>query len=98
VTPLERGARADVYRDLLSQVSALRSSMREVEAKTLPRVGAIRPENAESARSLSHHPALRRSDVRSLQEKLASVGPPRSGGPRPASSRPSTGCWESSRT
>ncbi|MGA2664214.1 MAG: pyruvate kinase [Nitrososphaerales archaeon] len=74
MTQLEPGSRADLYRELLAQVSALRSSMLEVEAKTLPRVGAIRPENAESATNLAHYLALRRSDVRALQEKLASVG------------------------
>lgn len=48
--------------------------MLRLESETLPRVGEIKPRNLESARNLAHYMALRRYDLRSLQEKLASVG------------------------
>lgn len=66
--------REPLYRDLLAQVSALRASMLKLESETLPRVGEVKPGNLESARNLSHYMALRRADLRNLQERLASVG------------------------
>ena len=74
LTGLDGPARDSIYRDLLLQVTALRNSMLELEKETLPRVGAIQEENVESARNLAHYLALRRGDVRPLQEKLAAVG------------------------
>jgi pyruvate kinase len=59
---------------LIDELWALRSAMVAFEAGVMPRPGAIAPHFAASARNLAHYLALRRTDIRSLQERLAWIG------------------------
>ena len=59
---------------LIDELWALRSAMVAFEAGVMPRLGAIAPHFAASARNLAHYLALRRTDIRPLQERLAWIG------------------------
>ena len=64
----------DAVESLIGQLSALRAGMVAFEAGLTPRLRSIEPSFAPSARNLAHYLALRRTDIRPLQERLAWVG------------------------
>jgi pyruvate kinase len=64
----------DAVESLIAQLSALRAGMVAFEAGLTPRLRSIEPSFAPSARNLAHYLALRRTDIRPLQERLAWVG------------------------
>ena len=64
----------DAVESLIAELTALRSEMTAFEAGLVPRLGDVEPTFQGSARNLAHYLALRRTDIRSLQERLAWVG------------------------
>jgi pyruvate kinase len=64
----------DAVESLIAQLSALRAAMVAFEAGFTPRLRGLEPPFAPSARNLAHYLALRRTDLRPLQEQLAWVG------------------------
>jgi pyruvate kinase len=61
-------------RGLIDVLVHLRDAMRAQEALLAPQLGAVDPANLDSARNLAHYLALRRVDLRELQEALAHIG------------------------
>ena len=61
-------------RDLIHQLDLLRAEMLNLEAKGLTDEADVHPEHRASARNLLHYLALRRHDIRELQEQLAALG------------------------
>ena len=59
---------------LIAELWTLRESMLEHEARLEPWLRDIAPAHAASAANLAHYLALRRFDLRRLQERLAWVG------------------------
>ncbi len=59
---------------LIHQLELLRSEMLNLEAESLPDESDIHSEHRASARNLLHYLALRRHDIRELQDQLASLG------------------------
>ncbi len=59
---------------LIGELWDLRAGMVAYEAAVVPRLGAIAPHFAASGRNLAHYLALRRTDIRPLQESLARIG------------------------
>ena len=59
---------------LIRRLTAIRTTMRQLESTLV--VGSIRidPKQAESARNLMHYVALRQQDLRALQDELACCG------------------------
>ena len=70
----EQGWDREAIESLIGQLSALRSGMMAFEAGLGPRLRHVDPSVAASARNLAHYLALRRTDIRALQERLAWVG------------------------
>jgi pyruvate kinase len=64
----------EAVESLIAQLSALRAGMVAFEAGLTPRLRGVEPPFAASARNLAHYLALRRTDIRPLQERLAWVG------------------------
>lgn len=64
----------DAVESLIAQLSALRAGMVAFEAGFTSRLHGVEPAFAASARNLAHYLALRRTDLRPLQERLAWVG------------------------
>jgi pyruvate kinase len=64
----------DAVESLIAQLSALRAGMVAFEAGLTPRLHGLEPSFAASARNLAHYLALRRTDIRPLQERLAWLG------------------------
>jgi pyruvate kinase len=60
--------------DLIHQLDLLRSEMLKLEAESLPDESDVHPEHRASARNLLHYLALRRHDIRELQDQLAARG------------------------
>lgn len=65
---------AEVCRELIGELEALRKNMLDHEASQSARLEAVSAEYRASARNLLHYLVLRREDRRLLQEKLAWVG------------------------
>jgi pyruvate kinase len=61
-------------RSLATQVAGLATSVREAEDQAAEALRAIEPQHLPSARNLVHYLALRRHDLRELQDRLAAVG------------------------
>jgi pyruvate kinase len=59
---------------LASDLTALRASMVEFEAKHAEALAAVTAENRASARNFLHYLALRQHDLRPLQARLAALG------------------------
>ena len=59
---------------LIAELWTLRESMLEHEARLQPWLRVIAPRHAASASNLAHYLALRRFDLRRLQERLAWIG------------------------
>lgn len=59
---------------LIDELSALRQAMLQAEQQLAPWIAAVHPAHADSARNLAHYLALRRVDLRGLQERLAWIG------------------------
>ena len=59
---------------LIDELTALRAAMVREEAALEARMGAICDLHREGARNLAHYIALRRNDIRDLQEKLTANG------------------------
>ena len=60
-------------RSLAGAVAAVADWLRTAEART-PELAGVAPEHLPSARNLIHYLALRRHDIRGLQDRLARVG------------------------
>jgi pyruvate kinase len=59
---------------LIDELQALREAMQARAAELAPQLDALAPEQAASAANLAHYLALRRHDLRSLQDRLAALG------------------------
>jgi pyruvate kinase len=59
---------------LIDELWKLRRSMLEHEARLAPWLRGVDPRHADSAANLAHYLALRRFDMRRLQERLAGIG------------------------
>jgi len=59
---------------LIQQLKDLRSEMLNLEAANLADMAQVHPENHFSVRNLLHYLALRKHDIRQLQEQLAGLG------------------------
>jgi pyruvate kinase len=70
----EQGWNREAIESLIGQLSSLRSGMVAYEAGLAPRLHRVDPTVAASARNLAHYLALRRTDLRAIQERLAWVG------------------------
>jgi pyruvate kinase len=64
----------DSVEQLIDQLSAIRSDMLELEGQSTGLLGGLSSTSRESARNLFHYLALRRHDIRNLQDQLASLG------------------------
>jgi pyruvate kinase len=64
----------ETVESLIGQLSALRSGMVAFAAGLTPQLRGIEPTFVASACNLAHYLALRRTDIRPLQERLAWVG------------------------
>jgi pyruvate kinase len=69
-----RNGDASRLHDLIQQLDLLRSEMLILEAESLPGESDVHPAHRPSARNLLHYLALRRHDIRELQEQLAAMG------------------------
>ena len=69
-----RSADTSQINDLIRQLDLLRSEMLNLEADGLPGEAEVHPGHRASARNLLHYLALRRHDIRDLQEQLAAMG------------------------
>jgi len=65
---------ASVCIALIDQLSAIRSAMLDRESSLTASLQGVDPGYAASARNFAHYLALRRFDLRSLQDKLALIG------------------------
>jgi pyruvate kinase len=65
---------AQRLRSLIDPLAALHASLRKLELESAAGLRAVDPAHAASARNLVHYLAFRRSDLRELQHRLASVG------------------------
>ena len=63
-----------LLKDLIRQLELLRLEMLSLEAEGLPDKSKVHAEHGASARNLLHYLALRRHDIRELQEQLAELG------------------------
>ena len=63
-----------VCKSLIEQLWLLRQSMLDYESTLAPWLDGVDPSYRESARNLAHYLALRQSDRRLLQERLAQIG------------------------
>ena len=59
---------------LIGELWALREAIFAAEVAFTPRIAAIHPKYRASARNLVHYLALRRHDIRTLQDRLARLG------------------------
>jgi pyruvate kinase len=60
--------------DLIADLSSIRRDMMGLEARLKPQLAKLDASHQASARNLVHYLALRRRDVRDLQERLARAG------------------------
>jgi pyruvate kinase len=70
-TAVSKQAKLD---DLIKRLSEIRLALAESESAFATRVDRIDPTYLKSARNLAHYIALRRRDIRPLQEELAELG------------------------
>jgi pyruvate kinase len=61
-------------KELRHSLESLRLEMLSLEKDSLQGIAQVHPSNQSSARNLLHYLALRRHDIRKLQEQLASLG------------------------
>ncbi|EGJ11799.1 pyruvate kinase [Rubrivivax benzoatilyticus] len=59
---------------LIAELQVLRESMLEHEARLAPQLAAVDPAYRASAANLAHYLALRRYDLRRVQQRLAAIG------------------------
>lgn len=59
---------------LIHELSAIRQRMLDLEALGLQKTGNIHPTYMQSARNLFHYLALRRQEMRPIQERLSALG------------------------
>ncbi|MGA3293721.1 MAG: pyruvate kinase [Candidatus Acidiferrales bacterium] len=60
--------------ELIQQLNLLRSEMLSLEASGLVEAAGVHPQHRASATNLIHYLALRRHDIRQLQDQLAALG------------------------
>jgi pyruvate kinase len=65
---------ASQLKDIHRRLELLRSEMLKLEADSLPGEADVHPDHRASARNLLHYLALRRHDIRDLQEQLGAMG------------------------
>jgi pyruvate kinase len=63
-----------LIQDLLDELETLHAEMVDLETANLAGGLGVRPEHEQSARNLLHYVALRRHDIRRLQQQLAALG------------------------
>ena len=73
-TSTEGGRNPTVLKALASELQALREDLIAREADVAQLLERVHPDNLPSARNLVHYVALRRNDIRDLQQRLSSVG------------------------
>ncbi len=66
---------ADAIEEVLTELLAIRKDMLESTVLAAPMIQEVHPRFLESARNLLHYLALRRRDLRHLQQRLAVIGP-----------------------
>jgi len=86
----------DPLRKLIDSLESIRSEMVDLESVLSERGRDIHPSQLPSAANLMHYVALRRHDVRQIQEQLAISASPRWAGRSRTSSAQSTPCSGSS--
>jgi pyruvate kinase len=59
---------------IIKKLEALRSEMLETETSVLEKLRGLNANRRESAKNLLHYLALRRHDIRQLQDELSSIG------------------------
>src|SRR5688500_13867175 len=64
----------DPVRSLLGALEELRAGCVQAEQEFRAALGRVRPSHRASARNLVHYVALRRVDLRDIQESLARLG------------------------
>lgn len=74
ITGVAEAWNREAVESLIGQLSALRAEMVAFEAGLAPQMRGVEPTFAASARNLAHYLALRRTDIRPLQEQLAWMG------------------------
>src|SRR5215471_12699293 len=72
--PLSTRQKHNQTHELIDELKELHSEMLGLVNANLPALKEIHAENRISATNLLHYLALRRHDVRSLQERLAALG------------------------
>ena len=70
---MQNGKRVQLL-ELIDQLSLLRSEMLALESASLGKATGLHHVHQKSAKNLSHYLALRRHDIRHLQDELASLG------------------------
>lgn len=60
--------------NLIHELSVIRQKMLDLETLGLHKAGEIHPTYVQSARNLFHYLALRRHELRALQERLSALG------------------------
>lgn len=73
-TPIPKGWPPDPLRKLIDSLESIRSEMAGLEWVLSERGRDIHPSQLPSAKNLMHYVALRRHDVRQIQERLAVLG------------------------
>src|SRR5689334_17220918 len=68
------GWKSDQSDQLIEELSGLRAEMLKLEAGAAERLLSINAAHRDSATNLIHYLALRRRDIRRLQEALATLG------------------------
>src|SRR6266571_4333961 len=63
-----------VLKGLASELQAIRQDLIARAADVAQLLEAVHPDNLPSARNLVHYVALRRNDIRDLQQRLSSIG------------------------
>lgn len=62
------------FKEILKELKGIRAEMVAYSVTESERLGEVHPQFRESARNLLHYLALRRRDLRPLQQRLASLG------------------------
>ena len=68
--PIDR----EKLRELTAELAQIHLEMTALEARALPEDNVLQTTNRQSARNLVHYMALRRHDIRQLQEELTALG------------------------
>src|SRR6266568_4577861 len=70
----ERASTPAALKGLPSELQSMREDLLARETEVAQLLEAVHPDNLPSARNLVHYVALRRNDIRDLQQRLSSIG------------------------